>query len=275
MANSAMFFSDMDRTLIYSANALFLDLPDQQAPYLHVVEFYSGKPQSYMTDAAVGLLKTLLEAQLFVPVTTRTTAQYERIRLRGPLPHYAITTNGAQILMDGQPDQAWNQRMLAQVGRNCAALEEVRSFILSHADESWLRELRDADGTFLYALVNRQQLPDQLLAELSGWSREHGWRVSLQGRKLYFVPKHIGKDLAVAEVAQRLGTEQILAAGDSLLDQDFLSVAHKAFRPSHGELADTNFTAEHLQVIGQSGIMAGEAILKQVSGALLGTAAHC
>ena len=74
--------SDLDRTLIYSAAALALPLPDERAPRLLCVEVYESQPLSYMTETAAALLAELGELgdeAVFVPTTTRTRQQYRRI----------------------------------------------------------------------------------------------------------------------------------------------------------------------------------------------------
>jgi hypothetical protein len=48
--------ADLDRTLIYSAAALGLDVPDSEAPRLLCVEVYEGRPLSFMTETAARLL---------------------------------------------------------------------------------------------------------------------------------------------------------------------------------------------------------------------------
>ncbi|MDG4862999.1 HAD family hydrolase, partial [Streptomyces sp. T-3] len=54
-----------------------------------------------------------------------------------------------------------------------------------------------------------------------------------------------------------------LAAGDSLLDADLLLAADRAWRPGHGELADTGFAAPTLTVLPEQGVAAGERILRE------------
>lgn len=76
--------SDLDRTLIYSSAALALTMPDARAPRLLCVEVHESKPLSYMTETAAGLLADLGDAAVFVPTTTRTRKQYQRINLPGP-----------------------------------------------------------------------------------------------------------------------------------------------------------------------------------------------
>lgn len=90
----------------------------------------------------------------------------------------------------------------------------------------------------------------------------------LQGRKIYAVPQPLTKSAAVREVARRTGAEQILAAGDSLLDADLLHAADRGWRPGHGELADSGWRAANVEVLEETGIAAGEEILRRLLGGI-------
>ncbi|GAA1498981.1 HAD family hydrolase [Paeniglutamicibacter kerguelensis] len=266
----ALFCSDLDRTLIYSAAALMLDGADHDAPSLQVAEILEGRPQSYLTNAASGLLTQIAEAGAFVPVTTRTVAQYRRIRFHGPRPKYAVTTNGAQILVDGVPDQEWSDSLGHRVANESAPLEEISAYVLLPIHSEWMLRLRDAEGLFLYAMVERENLPAETLTYLTAWCASRNWTVSLQGRKLYFIPSLIGKEFAVAEVARRMGGPRVVAAGDSLLDKNFLGTAFAAIRPSHGELEESGFEAKGLTVTKKRGVLAGEEIVRAAHGMVFG-----
>ena len=85
--------SDLDRTLIYSPRALALDMSDETAPRLLAVEVHNGKPLSFMTEHCAELLVELISAAEFVPVTTRTRAQYQRVHLPGL--RFVVTVNTA------------------------------------------------------------------------------------------------------------------------------------------------------------------------------------
>src|SRR5581483_2084983 len=91
---------------------------------------------------------------------------------------------------------------------------------------------------------------------------ERGWRTSLQGRKLYWVPERLTKSAAVAEVAKRSGCERVLAAGDSLLDVDLLLAAERGIHPRHGELHEQGWSAPNVVSTEASGIAAGEEIVR-------------
>ncbi|WKV74112.1 HAD family hydrolase [Streptomyces sp. PCS3-D2] len=256
--------SDLDRTLIYSAAALGLTMPDPVAPRLLCVEVHESKPLSYMTETAAALLAELTEdpSVVFVPTTTRTRKQYQRIRFPGRPARYAICANGGQLLVDGVPDRDWRRQVAARLAEECAPLEEVREHLSSVADPAWLRKARVAEDLFAYLVVERPLVPDAWLKSLAEWAGPRGWTVSLQGRKIYAVPRPLTKSAAMREVARRTGATTTLAAGDSLLDADLLLAADAAWRPGHGELADAHWTAPSVTALAEAGVLAGEEIVR-------------
>ncbi|MFF9566287.1 HAD family hydrolase [Streptomyces sp. NPDC014685] len=255
--------SDLDRTLIYSAGALQLTMPDAEAPRLLCVEVYDHKPLSHLTETAAALLDELARTTVFVPTTTRTREQYGRVHLPGPAPRFAICANGGHLLVDGESDPDWQRRVTRRLADECAPLAEVRAHLLAAADPAWLLKERVAEDLFAYLVVERALLPEGWVEELGEWARTRGWTVSLQGRKIYAVPGPLTKSAAMDEVARRTGAALTLAAGDSLLDADLLLAADRAWRPAHGELADTGWSAPHVEVTAGRGVAAGEEILRR------------
>ncbi|MFC9619825.1 HAD family hydrolase [Streptomyces sp. NPDC056930] len=258
----ALVASDLDRTLIYSTAALQLPMPDAEAPRLLCVEVYDHKPLSYMTETAATLLDELARTTVFVPTTTRTREQYGRIHLPGPAPRFAICANGGHLLVDGESDPDWQTQVSRRLAEECASLAEVRAHLLAAADPAWLLKERVAEDLFAYLVVERALLPEGWVKELGEWAETRGWTVSLQGRKIYAVPGPLTKSAAMNEVARRTGATLTLAAGDSLLDADLLLAADRAWRPAHGELADTGWSAPHVDVTAEHGVAAGEEILR-------------
>jgi hypothetical protein len=259
----AVVASDLDRTLIYSTAALALTMPDQDAPRLLCVETHEHRPLSFMTEAAAELLAELGEVACFVPTTTRTRAQYERISLPGPAPRYAICANGGHLLVDGVSDPDWQRAVADRLAEECAPLEEVSEHLRRTADPRWLRKHRIAEDLFAYLVVQRDLLPDQWVKDLAEWAENRGWTVSLQGRKIYAVPKPLTKSAAVREVVRRTGADLVLGAGDSLLDADLLLAVDRGWRPNHGELADTGWGAPTVVPLAERGVLAGERILRE------------
>lgn len=250
---------DLDRTLMYSARALALPGQDADAPRLVVAEVYRGEPISFYTRDAELMLTALAGAAELVPVTTRTRAQYARLRLPVP-PRYAIAVNGGHILMEGVVDRDWSTQVAARLASGCAPLPEIVDHLVGISNPLWLRKRRVAEDLFAYLVVEREELPATLVSDLSGWCAVRGWSVSLQGRKVYCVPDPLTKSAAVAEVAGRCNVTQVVAAGDSLLDADMLAAADEAVRPAHGELHEIDWQSPHLNVTELSGVLGGQEI---------------
>lgn len=261
-ALAVMVASDLDRTLIYSANSMDLKDSGPLAPRMVVAEVYDSAPLSFMTRAAEDLLAMLIQECMFVPVTTRTVAQFSRVRLPGFGKGYAITTNGAVLLHNGEPDPDWSRHIQRSLGADCAPLPHVLDHLTGNDADPAILRVRTAEDFFVYAIVDRDALPVAYLDALAAWCALRGWTTSLQGRKLYCVPAPITKEAAVSEVLRRCGAERLISAGDSRLDAGILEAADLAIRPAHGELHSDGFNRDHLSVTKETGIMAGEEILR-------------
>ncbi|MFC6011514.1 HAD family hydrolase [Nocardia lasii] len=261
---SALFATDLDRTMIYSRNG-FGGAEDVAK---ECVEYYQGEPLSYMTVTAIDRLRALARIAPVIPTTTRTIEQFQRITLPGAPWRFAITSNGGNILVDGIPDLAWRAGIDAQVTATGATLAVVGAELRARIDDSWVTKYREADELFCYLVVHPDRVPAGFLAEWDTWCRANGWSASQQGRKIYTMPDAVCKSFAVAEVRARLldagelsGEARLYTAGDGALDGAMLEAADAAIRPRHGELEELAFTAPNLTVTAGAGILAAEEIL--------------
>ncbi|TRW86222.1 HAD family hydrolase [Mycolicibacterium sp. 018/SC-01/001] len=263
MTATTLIASDLDRTLIYSQRVF------STAPPPHTcVEFYNGAPISYMTDTAMRALAELAAQHIVVPATTRTIAQYRRITLPGAPFHFAVTSNGGTILIDGKPDDQWSAQIRRQIRMDGPEIQVVTAALRVQVSDEWVKSLNSAEGLFCYLVVDEDRLPGDFIARWSSWCTARGWRVSRQGRKIYTVPRSLCKSHAVAEVRRRLidsgqldAQAEVFAAGDGALDAALLSFADAAIRPAHGELHDLGWTSERVSVTAASGASAADEIL--------------
>lgn len=257
-----IFASDLDRTLFYSNRALKeFGVPENTV--LKQIEIKDGYPFGYMTEPSYFSLLELCQHCTFIPITTRTTEQYQRFVLfEGNMkPTYAITSNGAHIIYKGVLLSDWKNYISKLLKNEIVAQVELIS-LLKREGLHLEGEIRLAENLFFYYVLN--SLPSIYDREtIFHISSINGWRVSLQGRKLYFIPKAISKGAALSFICNREGKEAFVGAGDSVLDWDFLQNCSFRFVPRHGELAVANKTHD-FTMTQNSGAAAGEEILKRV-----------
>lgn len=257
-----IFASDLDQTLIYSQ-------PEDRAAELGnrivIAELIDGKVRSYMSASSFQRLKELMAELTFIPVTTRTLHQYFRIHVMSQIlkPAYAVTSNGGNIVINGQPDLDWQASILSRVKQSSSHVDEVRRLMDQVLHPDWVISSSYCDDLFFSHIVQRDKIPQLEVRQMIGELQRMGWNTSIQGRKIYVVPAAVNKRDAVAHLKMMLGNDKIVASGDSLLDQILLDFADYAIAPRHGEL----FRQEQIQKTGdytfteESGIFATDEIL--------------
>ena len=262
-----IFASDLDQTLIYSIRSMRL-AEESLAPAMRVVEKRGEREISFMTLEAIELLKKVTEKMMFLPVTTRTIEQFQYITLfqEEIIPPFAVTSNGGNILVKGKIDEEWQRRIKVKLENEALSGEKILEQFSELANDEWVLSKRQADGLFHYCLIDRDLTPINELMHFNELIDRQGWKMSLQGRKLYFVPKAVNKWDAVAYIKEKSNRDFVAAAGDSLLDLPMLEVADYAIAPIHGELSEVgNATMKRtIHRTKQRGILAAEDILNQV-----------
>ena len=264
-----LFASDLDQTLIYSPKTFISKEIDEQ---IRPVERLEDRFSSFMTQNALNALKKIAQRVFFVPVTTRTKLQYLRINFfdYDITYQYAVTSNGGTIFSEGVEDKDWSQLVLAGRDSCLAAQDLIHKFAeISHS--SWV--IKDsgklADDLFYYCLIEREKIPVTELAAFKIWASDNHWELSVQGSKLYLVPKNVNKNAAIKFIKEKEGLSRVVAAGDSLLDLDMLKAADLALAPAHGELYALYLQRisglEKIKFTQKSGIEAAEEILKVVA----------
>lgn len=258
-----MFASDLDRTLIFSKRALeqFHLKEDLE---LIPVEYKLGEEMSYMTKRSYELLQEISNQLLFVPVTTRSVEQYKRVALF-PAHYqtlYAVTSNGANILYKDEIDMEWNLHIRQQI-KDMSLKKEELIFLLENTYQI-SGELKIVEDLFFYFIL-KEPFCEQTFKQIFSHIKSGGWKVSLQGRKLYFMPESVSKGKAIKYIQDRERKTTLFGAGDSVLDDDFLVHCHHRFVPSHGELVHRKtLNAEEYTVTRNEGAISGEEVLSTI-----------
>ena len=258
-----IFASDLDRTLIYSEKFL--------KDYPHPVKIVEeGRYTSAMTIRAAELLLAIAGLTTFVPCTTRTIEQYQRINFfrQECRPKYAVVSNGGNLIVDGAVDSAYREKVGREMEDSCLPAAHLLKEFQGVCAGGWAAPLKCADELFYYCIVDPLAIPAEL-KQFGLWVSEQNWQMSLQGGKLYFVPKVISKWSALRKIKEITGEDMVMAAGDSLLDLPLLINSSYAVFPAHGEICEHIEKLTHKNPEGMSayktkasGLLAGEEILE-------------
>jgi len=266
---STLVATDLDRTLVHSARAAGPDVPGD----VLCLERRRGVPSAMLTRRTAATLVELAREATWVPATTRSVAEFRRLRLgpaAGITPKYAVCASGGVLLVDGAPDPVWEARVRDVLAGGAPVAEAADLFArhLARLDPGTTGPVRDADGVLLVARVAHPST--EWLDELAADCGARGWRVSRHGAKLHLLPARLDKSLAVAEVRERVAAAWLLAAGDSPLDADLLHTADAGVQPVDGALHAAGWRAAHVAVTRGVGLAAGE----EIAGWLLARAAQ-
>ncbi|MDN4604899.1 HAD family hydrolase [Paenibacillus sp. F6_3S_P_1C] len=261
-----IYASDLDQTLIYSRRSMGVS---DDASGIVPAEWIRGELSAFMSDEALNRLKALPEDIIFMPVTTRTVEQYRRIQIfqQDVIPAYAVTSNGGNVLIEGEVDQSWNDYVRSQLQQHSAEAVEVRQMFSDVLNSDWVAGERLCDELFFAFVIHRDRMPIEQVTEKIQALESLGWEASIQGRKLYLVPSGVNKRAAVEYVRHQIGNVPVIASGDSLLDRSLLDFADYAIAPRHGELyreKQRNPKLVPYRFTEKSGIFAADEILEYV-----------
>lgn len=252
-----VFHSDLDQTLIYSYK-------HEVGPDKRCVEVYQGREISFMTGRSAELLRQVREQAVFVPTTTRTVEQYQRIQWEEP-PEYALVCNGGILLAHGERDEGWYQESRELVVGCQKDLRDARKLL--QGDQHVNFEIRDIEGLFVFTKSEEPKKTVGMLREnLEGSQLD----VFSNGGKVYAVPKALTKGEAVrrfrrkvqdglkAAGGSRLGNSIVAAAGDSRFDISMLEEADVALADQR--LKQERIQGGHVVYLGEKGIFSEEVL---------------
>lgn len=246
-----LFATDLDNTMIFSHRRI-----GGFESEVHCVEFYQGRPITYMTNTAIEKLKALQRQLYVIPVTTRSISQFNRVEFWSTM-HYAIVNNGGTILHRGNPVPQWEeymQKVLASYD-----LQNVCK-LFCHLP-NLVSNPKIVDGKFVFAKSNDVETCKQILSEKLNTKI---WQISFQGTKIYAIPQGITKGIALRYLCENILSchSPVIAAGDSTLDISMLEYATYGMIPSDCSLCTLS---DNKWIKAGSSIHAADAILDSVS----------
>ena len=203
-----LFACDLDGTLIHSYKKF------REGDIC--LEIYDGQKQSFISPEALELLKKIAAKILFVPVTTRSIAQYRRIFWTEDFfPSLAVVANGAYLLNSGR-----QENFLREVAAPYEA--ELKIQHEKFSDDTRFNICRIVDESFLF-LKCRDDLDAAKIFFDTNLDVQH------TGKKIYLFPPELNKGAALKLLTKKFSTEKIICAGDSEIDLPMFKLADVFF----------------------------------------------
>lgn len=250
----SLFFSDLDRTLIYSKQ--FVSDGIDTVP----VEFKENRVISFMTKKGYSLLQRLLDHRFLIPVTTRTWDEVLRINwMNQTMPPIVICHNGGTIYRNGVRDQLWDEYIRSLQAKSYPINELLILFQQLYKDEE-LRSIENVDNYFL--LIRFYTMTEKVLESLNVLNttfQKQGLSIEYTDKKVYVMPVFLRKEIAVLKIIAEMEPNLVIGAGDSTMDHHMLMLMDKAISPLH-----RTFETTFIRTTKNEGIIACEEILDYV-----------
>ncbi len=223
-----LFACDLDGTLIHSYKK-------RRADDI-CVEIYDGHEQSFISRKSLDLLKKISEKITFIPVTTRSIAQYRRIFWTEDFkPRQAVVSNGAYLL-DGDNQENFLKNVVAPY-------ENELKLQFEAADRNIFTIVRIIDESFLFLKCRDDIDADKI-------SFDTNLTVQRTGKKIYLFPPHLNKGEALKRLIEKFSSDKTFCAGDSEIDTPMLEVADISFGKGFIEFSDAeNFLEKILRAL--------------------------
>ncbi len=219
------FACDLDGTLIHShRNKRDGDI---------CVEVFEGREISFISQKALELLEEIVSLVNFVPVTTRSTEQFKRIKwLLNTKPKQAVVSNGAILLENDCSSEKWKN----ELSKNVLPHEkEMQMLFEKFENDSIFEKVKIVDEFFLFCKC--KEINDAINIVLE-YKDKTSFNVEFQGKKVYFFPKEICKGKAIQRFKNEYESNLVICAGDSTIDVPMFFNSDIAYAKSYELIKD-------------------------------------
>lgn len=202
------YFIDLDGTLIFSHR------------YYHEgykpVEIYKDRQISFIERDTLTALEDVINCGEFIPITSRTKAQYERIGIfKENCPQYALLDNGGILLVNGIEDSLWEEETKRLLNNSLETLNDITAWAEQYAD------VKIQDGIVVFIKTADDGIREEVI---KGLNQYEGFYWFMHGEKLYVCSELLTKGAAIKRFKNRFSVEKSIAAGDS--EVDFSMIDH-------------------------------------------------
>lgn len=248
-----IFYSDLDNTIIFSYKKIEGDAV--------CVEEKDGKKLSYMSTQSYELLQKINNKILFVPVTTRSLEQYERLSIiKNGFPQYALVCNGGILLKENKIYKPWFDETLNLIK---PFLSEIKKGLqLLKEDKNIIFDIRFVDDVFVFTKSSNIEFS---IKRLENNLDKNKVFVASNGSKLYIFPKILTKGEAVKRFLKLFNFQKTISAGDSIFDVSMLLKTDKSIIPDDNFMKDILYGNKNIVVSSEKGCYFGNFVTKYVA----------
>lgn len=202
-------FCDLDNTIIFSHRK---ELNTSK----RVAELLNGVEQSYITERTFSFLSSCRSIS-FVPVTTRTLQQYERVKgtIQSFNSKYALILNGAILLKNGDVDDLWLNESRELVKDAIDEMNKAATLLKRYCK----KPLRYRDDFLIYSSAKE---PKAIAEKIEKGIDSSRINVFFDSRKVYCAPLSMSKGNNVRRFSRYYQTNVTIGVGDSKNDLSML-----------------------------------------------------
>lgn len=260
-----LFFTDLDRTMIFSSKFRNLD----NAKSTVRVDDDTGYPVFMDKEGYDLLLKLYKDNDLkIIPCTTRSKEEVLTINVFKSGSEYIICCNGGMILHNGKIEEHWESLINSYLDGYEYYWD--RLFPKFEKKEFITKQPKFVNNIFIYGKHNDKYKIKNYLDLIID---KELFYYEIQGKKFYIFPKDIKKGNALLYLRRKLEDNNISVAGDSKVDLDMFKYATNESFFVLNENSDNdinisdfkNIDFENLKIITNEGIRASSEILSRLS----------
>jgi len=227
MPSRIFFFSDIDDTLIQTKRKTDFTQNTVVGGYTK-----DGEENSYFYEGTKLFIDTLIASNItFIPTTARNRDSYERtVFAKEKAIRYVILNFGGTVLVDGEIDQEWEEKMKASYAKIIPIdnlFGQLNNRLVSVNVELIVKII---DG-FYISIYNKFNLDNKgVLSEvkecLNVFLEEHvDFYLYENDNSFAILPKCLNKKFAVQYLIEKNNPILTLGAGDNISDLDFMNLS--------------------------------------------------
>lgn len=203
-----IFLTDLDGTCIYSNRQL-------QSTDGFIEVDARGSYHGYMNSMLYRRLENDNNHVLFVPLTTRSQSQYERIRFPFT-PTIALAANGAILYENGKKDYSWEEESNRLI--QCALPELKKALTYPN--------VQLVDGYFATIHCSDEDMAKDMYCLWQDQMNHALVNIYRIRKKVFVLPKVLEKGEALVRLKKRYPITYCFGAGDSAMDDSLLDMVN-------------------------------------------------